>query len=322
MASEDNTDSANTDSANNNMSANSASGDSALGDSALGDSAPVSAVAPLGALNRRLRDEPGVMASLGRRSTVMVVPEPARAFALAGILEASGRSPFLVFTPTVADAERLTLDLENFLPSEAVEYFPAWETLPFERVSPSVENMGRRLKVLWRLRSSDPTLRVVIAPVRALSQRLGQTDAAEPITIAAGSRVEWNGFIEDLVHFGYRREYQVEHRGEIAVRGSIIDIFPSTADAPVRIDLWGDDVERLTEFSPGDQRATADIESVQIFPARELLSVGDFAVRAEELIAEQPWGREQWQRLADGEIFEGMEAWLPGSLKQRCCCQT
>jgi len=108
----------------------------------------------------------------------------------------------------------------------------------------------------------------------------------------------------------YRREYQVEHRGEVAVRGSIVDVFPSTADHPVRIDLWGDEVDRLAEFSVADQRSGRDVSSLELFPARELLPTDAVRARAERLIATDPWGREQWQRLIDGEVFEGMEAWL------------
>ena len=80
-----------------------------------------------------------------------------------------------------------------------------------------------------------------------------------------------------LVAMGYRREYQVEHRGELAVRGGIVDVFPSTADVPVRIDLWGDEVDRLTEFDLGDQRSIDDLDEVELFGCRELLP--DDAVR-------------------------------------------
>ena len=110
---------------------------------------------------------------------------------------------------------------------------------------------------------------------------------------------------------GYRREYQVEHRGELAVRGSIIDIWPSTDDAPVRIDLWGDEVERLTEFGVADQRATVPRSEVELHPCRELLPDDEVRARAAQLVASEPWGREQWDRLADGELFDGMESWLP-----------
>ena len=103
----------------------------------------------------------------------------------------------------------------------------------------------------------------------------------------------------------------MEHRGEVAVRGSIVDVFPSTADAPVRIDLWGDEVDRLTEFSVSDQRSTVDLAEVEIFPCRELLPTDEVRERAEALIAAQPWGREQWERLSQGLTFDGMESWLP-----------
>jgi transcription-repair coupling factor (superfamily II helicase) len=103
----------------------------------------------------------------------------------------------------------------------------------------------------------------------------------------------------------------VEHRGELAVRGSIIDVYPSTADRPVRIDLWGDEVDRLTEFSVGDQRSTDDLARVEIFGCRELLPTAEVQERAERLIALEPWGREQWERLAQGQTFDGMESWLP-----------
>jgi transcription-repair coupling factor (superfamily II helicase) len=110
---------------------------------------------------------------------------------------------------------------------------------------------------------------------------------------------------------GYRREYQVEHRGELAVRGSIVDVFGSTADGPVRIDLWGDEVDRLSEFSVADQRSTDDVASVELFGCRELLPTPEVRQRAEALIGEAPWGRSQWERLAQGLVFDGMESWLP-----------
>jgi transcription-repair coupling factor (superfamily II helicase) len=95
------------------------------------------------------------------------------------------------------------------------------------------------------------------------------------------------------------------------VRGSIVDVFPSTADVPVRIDLWGDEVDRLTEYSVSDQRSTADIDEVLIFSAREVLATDEVRARAAQLVGEEPWGREQWERLAEGLVFDGMESWLP-----------
>ena len=93
--------------------------------------------------------------------------------------------------------------------------------------------------------------------------------------VAKGDQVDIEGLVTRLVEYGYRREYQVEHRGEVAVRGSIVDVFPATADRPVRIDLWGDEVDRLTEFSVTDQRTTDDVDAVEILPCRELLPTAE-----------------------------------------------
>jgi transcription-repair coupling factor (superfamily II helicase) len=257
-----------------------------------------------------LRDEPALAAVAGRSAAVLAVPEPARAITLAGLCARSERSPLVVAVPTTGEAERLVNDLAAFLGPDGVELFPAWETLPFERVSPSVETMGRRVRTMWRLQQHQA--RVVVAPVRALVQRLGpHVEDAEPIVVTPGDVVDPTDLVTRLVKAGYRREHQVEHRGEVAVRGSIVDVYPSTADAPVRIDLWGDEVDRLTEFSVSDQRSRDDIARAEIFPCRELLPTDDVKARASDLIRTQPWGREQWERLAEGQVFDGMESWLP-----------
>ncbi|MGI9576754.1 MAG: DEAD/DEAH box helicase, partial [Microthrixaceae bacterium] len=266
----------------------------------------------LSTLLGRLAGEPSLSSLLGRSQTAIAVAEPARAPVLAGIAEMSTRCPVVVAVPLASEAERLAADVSEFLGDSAVELFPAWETLPFERVSPGVETMGRRMEVLWRLRTGDETLRVVVAPARALVQRLGpHVEDTEPVIVAQGDVIDPTALVEELVESGYRREYQVEHRGEVAVRGSIVDVFPATADQPVRIDLWGDEVDRLTRFSVADQLATEAVAEVRIFPARELLVTDEIRSRAEELISAEPWGREQWQRISDGETFDGMEAWLP-----------
>ncbi len=259
-----------------------------------------------------LREEPGFASVLGRSAAVLAVPEPARALTIAGLATLSARRPIVVAAPTTGDADRVAHDLRAYLGADAVDTFPAWETLPFERVSPSVETMGRRLRAMWRLRDADRAPRVLVAPVRALVQRLGpHVEDVEPVVVAPGEQRDRDELVAALVGMGYRREEVVEHRGEVAVRGSIVDVYPSTADRPVRIDLWGDEVDRLTEFAVADQRATDPLERVEIFGCRELLPTDEVRARAETLIALEPWGREQWERLAQGQTFDGMESWLP-----------
>jgi transcription-repair coupling factor (superfamily II helicase) len=272
--------------------------------------------APLAGLPALLRDEPGLTRALGDPTARLAVVEVARPVAIAALATLSSRRPLVVSCPTGTMAGQLAEDLAQFLPPGEVVQFPGWETLPFERVSPAVETMGRRLDVLWRLRDPDRCPAVIVASVRALLQKLGPgATSTEPIVVrpavSGGDPVDPDDLSRRLVEFGYRREELVEHRGEFARRGAIVDVFPSTADAPIRIDLWGDEVDRLTQFSVNDQRSTGDLDEAMIFPARELIATDEVRARAERLVATEPWGREQWERLAEGAPFDGMESWLP-----------
>jgi transcription-repair coupling factor (superfamily II helicase) len=288
----------------------------------------------LGALSRLLRSDPALPSLIGAADATLAVALPAQAMAIAALAGFTERRPIVVVTPTGVDAERVADDLSCLLPavdgepsaaiavvgavSGPVAVLPAWETLPFERVSPEVETMGRRLALIWGLThtADDPSLppppRVIVAPIRALLQRLGPTaQAAAPTVVRPGQELSAEALLTELVAAGYRREHQVEHRGEIAVRGGIIDVFPSTADGPVRIDLWGDEVDRLTAFAVNDQRSSSDLDAAVFFGCRELIPTAAVRAAAAALVRSQPWGVAQWDRLAEGESFDGMESWLP-----------
>jgi len=272
----------------------------------------VAAVAPLADLPPRLRNEPGLTRAMGDPDARLAVVEVARPVSIAALAHLSNRRPLVVACPTGTMAAQLHDDLQQFLTDDELALFPGWETLPFERVSPNVETMGQRLDVLWRLRDPARTPKVIVAGVRALLQKLGPgTPDIEPIEIRRGAEVDPDALVARLVEFGYRREELVEHRGEFARRGAIIDVYPARAHAPIRIDLWGDEVDRLTRFGVNDQRSTVDLAGVRIFPARELIPTDTIRARAEKLIETEPWGREQWERLAEGTHFDGMESWLP-----------
>ncbi len=274
----------------------------------------------LATLPRLLRDDTGLIQAFGNPSALVAVPESARAVSIAALAQLGDRHPLLVATPTGTDAGQLYDDLCQFMPPDSVVLFPAWETLPFERISPSVETMGRRMEVLWRLRN-EPTSATAAGGATHSDNRCrgaGAVATAEPRgdqhrtdRVRPNDIIDPDHLLDTLIGFGYRREDLVEHRGEVARRGAIIDVFPSTADAPIRIDLWGDEVDRLTEFTVNDQRSTDDLTEVHIFPARELLPSDAVRARATALVAEEPWGREQWERLAEGTVFDGMESWLP-----------
>ena len=129
--------------------------------------------APLGSLPPFLRDEPGLTRALGDPSARLAVVEVARPISIAALAALSSSRPLIVTCPTGTMAGQLADDLRQFLPAGEVVQFPGWETLPFERVSPSVETMGQRLEVLWRLRDPQRVPAVIVAGVRALLQKLG-----------------------------------------------------------------------------------------------------------------------------------------------------
>ncbi len=260
-----------------------------------------------------LRDQPALPEIAGRRNAVLAVGEAARAFVIAGLVHRWEQHKILVAVPTLAEAERVEADLAAFLGPEKVELFPAWETLPFERVSPAVETMGKRLETLWRITQANPERPlVVVAPAKALIQRLSPgSQLRSPVAVKKGSHCSPQELVERLVAEGYRREYQVEHRGEVALRGSIVDVFPAASHAPVRVDFWGDEVDRITTFDPSDQRSRNELAGVEIFGCRELLPNQGVREAASGLVGTQPWGSEQWERLAEGLVFDGMESWLP-----------
>ena len=257
-----------------------------------------------------LSEEEAVL-SLARPSIEnVVVPENAQAWAIASYIHLIEANSLFVITPTIAEASSLQFDLQTILGIEEVEIFPAWEVLPFERVSPTLQTMGQRAKLAWELQNSQGP-KVVIAPIRAMTQIVAPVNQIQPVVVSKNEFLDLQESLEKLIQMGYRRVAQVENRGEIANRGSILDIYPTTAEAPIRIDLWGDVVDRLGQFAVSDQLTTAQKEQVRIFPARELLPTEPIKNRARHLISSAPWGHSHWERIADGELFDGMESWLP-----------
>jgi transcription-repair coupling factor (superfamily II helicase) len=198
----------------------------------------------LSAIPRLLRAEPAVARALAAADGTLAVAGAAQPMLLAALAALTSADPLLVVTATGVEAERFAEDLACLLEpaddvgasdvagvsGERVVALPAWETLPFERVSPDVETMGRRLALRWSLThpegESALTLpKVIVAPVRALLQRLGPFDeSAAPVVVRPGQEINADALIARLVAMGYHREHQVEHRGELAVRGGIIDV--------------------------------------------------------------------------------------------------
>jgi transcription-repair coupling factor (superfamily II helicase) len=262
--------------------------------------------APLAALVERWRRRP-LPAVPGR----LVVPPGLRAWFLAG-LGARMERPILAIVPGERDAEDLLDDLGLF-ESEA-SGLPAWETLPFEHVSPNVPTMAARAEARHRLASGSPG--IVVASVRAATQRVSPSPVA-PLRLRPGDEPGLEAVVESLVGAGYHRTDRVEARGELAVRGGIVDVYPAQAREPVRVDFWGDAVDEIRSFSIATQRSVDEVGELVAFPAREFRPDPGVAAQAARLLEEEPWASATWDRLADGMLFPGMESWLPWLAPER-----
>jgi transcription-repair coupling factor (superfamily II helicase) len=251
----------------------------------------------------------------------LAAPAPLRPLliaALAAQAPVGAGSTVLAVTATGRETDDLVDALRCLLPPDAVADFPAWETLPHERLSPRSDTVGRRLSVLRRLAHPDDAdgdgpLRVVVAPVRSLLQPLvaGLGDL-EPVALAAGHDVALEDAVRALVAAAYIRVDLVERRGEFAVRGGILDVFPPTEEHPLRVDFWGDTVEEVRWFAVADQRSLEVAEGgLWAPPCRELLLDDRVRARAAVLAIEHPGLADVFGQLAEGIAVEGMESLAP-----------
>ena len=274
---------------------------------------------PLVAAAARLVSAPTLGAALAdgavQPTLELTGPAAVRPFVVRGLVE-RGRT-VLAVTATSREAEDLVEELGDLVDPATVAYYPSWETLPHERLSPRSDTVGRRLAVLRRLRhpgtdASNGPLRVVVAPIRSLLQPQvpGLADI-EPVELAPGDTRPLDDVVRGLAEAAYSRVDMVERRGEFAVRGGIIDVFAPTEEHPLRVEFWGDEVEEIRAFSVADQRTLETVERLWAPPCRELLLTEDVRRRCAELGAAHPQLLELTDKMAAGIAVEGMESLAP-----------
>ncbi|MFC4561973.1 transcription-repair coupling factor [Nocardiopsis mangrovi] len=253
----------------------------------------------------------------------LVAPPSLRPFLIAALAAGApvgADRPVLAITATEREAADLAEALGSLLPEHTAALFPAWETLPHERLSPRSDTVGQRLAVLRRLAHPDPAdpltapLRVVVAPVRAVLQPLvAGLGGLTPVRIRPGDDVALDDVVQSLIDAGYARVDLVEKRGDLAVRGGILDVFPPTEEHPLRLEFWGDQVEEIRYFQVADQRSIGGHAESGLFapPCRELLLTPQVRERARDLAQEHPSLADVLDKLAEGIAVEGMEAFAP-----------
>ena len=202
------------------------------------------------------------------------------------------RGLVLVIAPDSQTAARLNTELRVFGgPNLEILAFPDWETLPYDGFSPHQDILSQRLAALYRLPQRQRG--VLVAPVATLMQRLAPRDYLDryALLLTVGERLDLPNFRLRLEAAGYACVSQVADRGEFAVRGSILDLFPMGAARPYRIELFDDEVESIRDFDPDTQLSVDKVKRIELLPAREFALDKDSIARF----------RQGWRRRFEGD---------------------
>ena len=231
------------------------------------------------------------------------------------IIASSAAIPFLIAHQSehqpivlVAHSSKRATDLVAEI-SELVEgvlEFPAWETLPHERLSPNSDTVAKRINTLLHLESA----KVIVTTARALVQPIVSSITTIPLlNLEIGNEFIFEELLRELTLRAYSRVDLVERRGDFAVRGGIIDVFPPLAEHPVRIEFFGDEIEEMKYFEISDQRTFAPvIGPLTLIPCREILITKEVQARASELKSQYLELREMCTKIESGIYVDGIES--------------
>jgi len=224
--------------------------------------------------------------------------------------------PMIVLARDPRHADQLETEMRFFAGDALpIAHFVEWETLPYDNFSPHQDIVSRRLAALAAL----PGMRrgIIVASAPCLLQRLPPTDyvAARSVHLSHGQKIDRQHFVDVLVAAGYLRVPQVEEHGEIAVRGSLLDLFAMGADEPLRIDFFDDEIESLRHFDVESQMSGAEISQIRILPAREVpldeSDIREFRRRYRERFEGQPSRSRVYREISEGIAHGGIEYYLP-----------
>ena len=254
-----------------------------------------------------------------RARTLAGVPDGYDALVLAERARAALRDGAL---HVARDEGRLTTLAEAvayFAPDIEIVTVPAWDCLPYDRVSPNASVVARRIDALCQLTEpiASGKTRLILTTVSAILQRVPKAEKllGTTLEIKKGTRLKIDETTEYLAANGYVRAEQVMEPGEFAIRGGLIDIFPPGLPEPVRVDLFGDEVEGLRNFDPVSQRTTNTCERTSLRPMSEIVlsaeSITRFRSRYREMFGAVSTNDTLYESIGAGRRFLGMEHWLP-----------
>jgi transcription-repair coupling factor (superfamily II helicase) len=223
----------------------------------------------------------------------------------------------VVVAPDEAEMRAIAATVGFFAPELEVLTYPAWDCLPYDRASPTLRVMAERLAALHRLQARPKGPQLVVTTANAATQRTLTPFRVRQLVarLAPGERIGRDKLAELLSANGYVRTDTVHDQGEFAVRGGLVDLFPSGEEHALRLDFFGDEIESVRTFDPADQRTTGRIDGFVLLPASEALldeeSIKRFRGRYRETFGATATGDPLYQAISEGRRLAGMEHWLP-----------
>ena len=228
----------------------------------------------------------------------------------------------IVFTPDAETALRLQTAWQFFRPQDNALFLPDWETLPYERFSPHQDLVSERLSVLWQLKNGLAD--ALFVPVATAMQRLAPAPflLGRTFWLKTGQRLDIAALRQNLVEAGYSAVSNVVAGGEFAVRGGIVDLFPTGSDTPYRIDLFDDEIDSIKTFDPDSQRTIAPVSEIRLLPAHEFptddAAQKIFRSRFREEVNGNPNNAAVYKAVSGGQFGAGVEYYLPLFFDEDC----
>jgi transcription-repair coupling factor (superfamily II helicase) len=228
---------------------------------------------------------------------------------------AKARAVFVA--PDEAAMRAIASTVQTFAPELEVLTFPAWDCLPYDRASPTLRVMAERMATLHRLQQKPAGPQLLVTTVNAVAQRTLTPFRIRQLVarLAPKERIGRDRLATLLQANGYVRVETVADAGEFAVRGGLVDLYPSGEAQALRLDFFGDEIESVRTFDPADQRTTGRIDGFVLLPASETLldedSIKRFRSRYRERFGATATGDPLYQAISDGRRLAGMEHWLP-----------
>ena len=238
---------------------------------------------------------------------------------LTGYFAQNSQTDIIYIATDGIELSNIATILEYLHPELQVLKFPAWDTVPYDRVSPNPSIIAQRINCLSELAQNPISKhpRIVVTSVGAVLQKLPPKKIFinSLREVSVGNRLNFDNFINYAIVNGYSRVSQVFEPGEYAVRGDIIDIFPTGTDEPLRIDLFDDEIERIRKFDVMSQRTTGELKTYTFKVMSEVVlddnTIKTFRSKYREAFGADFNGDEIYEAISSGQKYIGIENWLP-----------